>query len=265
MTYTPRKYLDLQISTFRGVAEDIDMAVIGKNPTEVIKAGDEIFCALEFDTESTIATCADVTANVSISRNGYITNDTAPTSDIWKGLLFWHRANGSDAGYQIGPIALKCALVTGGGADTDLTATGFELADTIIAAFHLTTAAEISTIDDITHNVSAGSATGKIQCDFATTSDQIWLFYHDADGTAYNYPSIQFALLDGTTATTNITVTGATTSDVVVFVGHITTKAAVASLADLTTEGSFTSADNFQMSTTDTSNDQLFVIWLDVA
>ena len=73
MAYQPHKFIDLQISTFRGVAEDIDIPLLSKNPTDVIKAGDEILCCLELDTEGTIATCADVTANVSVSRNGYIT------------------------------------------------------------------------------------------------------------------------------------------------------------------------------------------------
>ena len=264
MTYTPRKKLDLQISPFRGVAEDIDMAVIGKNPTEVIKAGDEILAGFEFDTEDIIATLADVTANLSIARNGYITNDTAPTSDIWQGLLFWHRNNDSGAGNAIGPLALKSILVTGGNADADLTATGLEVGDTLLGVLHLTTAAQISSMADVTHLCSIGGA-AVLNCSIATNSDHLWVFYHDADGTAYNNPSIQFALLDGTTATTDITVTGATAADVVVFVGHITTKAAVASIADLTSEGSFTDDNDFQMATTDTSNDQLFLIWLDVA
>ena len=264
MTYTPRKKLDLQISTFRGVAEDTDMAVIGKNPTEVIKAGDQILAGFEFDTESTIATLADVTANLSIARNGFITNDSAPTSDIWQGLLMWHRNNDSGAGNAIGPIALKSIIVAGGNAAADLTATGLEVGDTLLTVLHLTTAAQISSMVDVTHLSSIGGA-AVLNVSIATNSDHLWVFYHDADGTAYNNPSIQFSLLDGTTATTDITVTGAVAADVVVFVGHLTTKAAVASIADLTSEGSFTDPDDFQMSSTDTSNDQLFVIWLDVA
>ncbi len=264
MAYSPLKKVDLQISTFRGVAEDIDIPVLGKNPVEVIKAGDTILSCLEFDTEGTIATMADVTANVSISRNGYITNDTAPTSDIWRGLLFWHRGNDSGAGAAIGPLALKCVLVTGGAADADLTATGLEVGDTLISVFHLSTAASISTIDDVTHTCSIGGA-AVLNCTLTTTSDQLWVFYHDANGTAYNNPSLQFNVADGDTATTDITVTGAVAADVVVFTGHFTTKAAVASLADLTSEGSFTDADDYQNDSTDTTNDQLLIIWLDVA
>lgn len=264
MAYAPFQKLDLQISTFRGVAEDIDIPLIGKNPTEVIKAGDTILSALEWDTESTIATLADVTANVSIARNGYITNDTAPTSDIWQGLLFWHRGDDSGAGAAIGPIALKSILVTGGNAAADLTATGLEVGDTIITVLHLSTAAQISTIADVTHLCTIGGA-AVLNCSIATNSDHLWVFYHDADGTAYTNPSLKISILSGDTATTDITVTGAVAADVVVFVGHITTEAAVASIADLTSEGSFTDADDFQMSSTDTSNDALFLIWLDVA
>ncbi len=263
MAYSPLKKVDLQISPFRGVAEDIDIPVLGKNPVEVIKAGDTILACLEFDTESAIETMADVTANVSISRNGYITNDTAPTSDIWQGLLFWHRGNDSGAGAAIGPLALKGVLVDGGAAAADLTATGLEVGDTLITVLHLTTKAEISSMVDVTHLCTIGGA-AILNCSIATTSDQLWVFYHDANGTAYNNPSLQFAVADGAAATTDITVTGAVAADVVVFTAHFSTKASVATLADLTSEGSFTDANDYQNDSTDTTNDQLLIIWLDV-
>lgn len=264
MAYAPIRNIDLQISTFRGVAEDIDIPLLSKNPVDIIKGGDVILSALEFDTEDTIATLADVTANFSIARNGYITNDSSPTSDVYQGLLFWHRSNDSGAEAAINPLALKSILVAGGNAAADLTATGLDVGDTLITVLHLTTAAQISSMVDVTHLCSVGGS-AVLNCSIATNSDHLWVFYHDANGTAYVNPSIKVSILDGTTATTDITVTGAVAADVVVFVGHITTKAAVASIADLTSEGSFTDDDDFQMGSTDTSNDQLFLIWLDVA
>ena len=159
---------------------------------------------------------------------------------------------------------MKCAVVAGAAANTNIAVTGIAMDDTILGCLHASVTGTIATVDDIAHQISITSA-GNVQTTIDTSSDTLWIFYHDSDGTAYESPSLQFSLLDGTTATTNIAVSGATTSDVVVFVGHISTKASVNSLADLTSEGSFTSAGQFQMASTDTSNDQLFVIWLDVA
>lgn len=263
MAYAPFPKLDLQISCFRGVIEDVDIPLLGKNPVEPIRPGDTILSALELDTESTIETLKDVTANFSIARTGYITNDTAPTSDIYQGLLFWHRGDDSGAGAAIGPISLKCVLVTGGNAAADLTATGLEVGDTLIMVLHLTTAAEISSMVDVTHLCTIGGA-AVLNCSIATNSDQLWVFYHDADGVAYTNPSLKISRLAGTTATTDITVAGAVAADVVLFVGHVTTLASVATLADLTSEGSFTDDNDFQMASTDTSNDLLLVLWFDV-
>jgi len=62
----------------------------------------------------------------------------------------------------------------------------------------------------------------------------------------------------------NHTVTGITASDEVVFVGHLSTAAAIATLADLTSE--FTPGVDLINNDggTDTTNDQLMVIWLDL-
>jgi hypothetical protein len=63
----------------------------------------------------------------------------------------------------------------------------------------------------------------------------------------------------------NHTVTGIATGDELVFVGHLSTAAAIATLADLTSEFTVSAADTINNAAgTDTTNDQLMVIWLDL-
>lgn len=61
------------------------------------------------------------------------------------------------------------------------------------------------------------------------------------------------------------TVTGIATGDEIVFVGHFSTAAAIATLADLSGEFSVTGADTINNGGgTDTSSDQLMVMWMDL-
>jgi hypothetical protein len=258
------------MTVFRGQAEDIDIPILAKNPTRPILTTDEILCCLEFDTESTIGTCKDVSALVDCERNGFIHMDTAPTSAAWRGMLFWAATDGLGLN-QIDNLCLKVKLVTGGDAAAELTCSGIETADKLLGVFHISTAAQISTIDDITHLCSIPAA-GKIACTFATTSDHLLVFYHDVNGSAgIDVPNLRFALIDGTTVDTDIACADVNSNaiavaDSVLWCGHITTKATVASIADLTSECHAThTAGSVQMETTDTSNDLLWVIWNDVA
>lgn len=77
--------------------------------------------------------------------------------------------------------------------------------------------------------------------------------------------NLQVSVLAGTTATTNIAVTGIATSDKIVWCGHLSTAAAIATLADITSEVSVTSAGNIQLSSTDTSSDALLLFWIDTS
>ena len=62
------------------------------------------------------------------------------------------------------------------------------------------------------------------------------------------------------------TVTGITTADQIAFVGHFSTAAAIATLADLTSEFSITGTNTINTGGgTDTSSDQLMVMWLDLS
>jgi len=61
----------------------------------------------------------------------------------------------------------------------------------------------------------------------------------------------------------NHTVTGIVAADEIVFVGHISTAASIATLADLTAEFTAGAGVINNTSGTDTTNDQLLVIWVD--
>lgn len=70
------------------------------------------------------------------------------------------------------------------------------------------------------------------------------------------------ALLDGAAAGDH-TLAAITTADTIAFVGHISTKADVATIADLTSEFSVAAGKVTNAAGTDTTNDQLLVIWRD--
>jgi len=72
----------------------------------------------------------------------------------------------------------------------------------------------------------------------------------------------------GTTAAANITITGCdgttiATTNTIIAVFHISTAASIATIANITSEASITAAGIIQLSTTDTSSDQLMVFWHD--
>ena len=82
---------------------------------------------------------------------------------------------------------------------------------------------------------------------------------------------VKFTVVNGTTAATNIAISGIATTDKIVSVvkldftlteGTPNTRAWDAS--DLTSEASVTSAGNIQLSTTDTLGEILLVLWLDI-
>ena len=75
--------------------------------------------------------------------------------------------------------------------------------------------------------------------------------------------NLQVALLEGDSASTNIACAGIATEDTVIAVLHFSTAASLATMALITSEVSITSAGNIQLSTTDTSNDHLLMLWID--
>lgn len=75
--------------------------------------------------------------------------------------------------------------------------------------------------------------------------------------------NLQITMVAGAAADTDIAVSGIATEDQIVSVWHVSTAASVATIADITSEVSITAAGVIQLSTTDTSNDQLQVFWVD--
>lgn len=77
-------------------------------------------------------------------------------------------------------------------------------------------------------------------------------------------PDLRVTLVAGGSAGDH-TVTGIAVGDEIVFIGHFSTAAAIATLADLTSEFSITAAATINNTDgTDTTNDQLMVIWNDL-
>jgi hypothetical protein len=75
---------------------------------------------------------------------------------------------------------------------------------------------------------------------------------------------IKVNVLAGTTASTNIAVTGISTEDTIIACLEFATAAAIATLTDRTSTTSITSAGNIQC-TVDTTSDALLLIWLDAS
>lgn len=77
------------------------------------------------------------------------------------------------------------------------------------------------------------------------------------------FPIIRSAVVAGTTAATNIAVTGITLQDRLVAVVRLNRDATAANIdiSDVQSETSITSAGNIQLSTTNTTGDSLLVVW----
>lgn len=82
--------------------------------------------------------------------------------------------------------------------------------------------------------------------------------------TSFNTAMFKVAILDGDEAATNIPLTGATTDDVLLMVGHQDGTSGLF-LGDLTAETSITSDGNLQTASTSTDGNVLVVIWLDLS
>lgn len=76
-------------------------------------------------------------------------------------------------------------------------------------------------------------------------------------------PIIRSAVVAGTTAATNIAVTGITLQDALVAVVRLDRDATAANIniSNVQSEASITSAGNIQLSTTNTTGDSLLVLW----
>lgn len=86
-----------------------------------------------------------------------------------------------------------------------------------------------------------------------------------------NNLAFKFTVVNGTTANTNIAVSGINTQDRIVAVAKLdftlnegTPNTRAWEASDLTTEASITSNGNLQLSSTDTTGEILLVFWIDI-
>ncbi len=75
---------------------------------------------------------------------------------------------------------------------------------------------------------------------------------------------VKFTVVNGTTAATNIAISGIATTDKIVSVVKLDFTLSGGTSNTRTWEASVTSAGNIQLSTTDTSGEILLVLWLDI-
>lgn len=163
---------------------------------------------------------------------------------------------------------IRMAILTGTTADTniacaDANSNDIGLNDTILASIELAQTDNTPTDRTSTTTVSAA---GNVQCSVDTSNDKLVVFWmaQEADADQQASPSFGFALVDGTTATTNIAVADKDGTDIdtddalFAVIEHATTTGAV---TDRTAQCTITSDGNIQCSQ-DTSSDQLSVMWM---
>lgn len=160
---------------------------------------------------------------------------------------------------------LRVTHVDGAGATTNIAIAGIAVTDEILYVIHTSTKAAITTMVDISSEVSITSA-GNIQLSStATTNDLLIVFWSDnspgaGDAQLKSMHNYRFSLVTGANASTNIAVADSQTDDTLVYVGFADVIAAIEVITDDTANCSFTSDGQLQ-SATDTSLGQLFVIW----
>ena len=154
---------------------------------------------------------------------------------------------------------------------TTQTLTGIATDDTILFCGHFTPGAT-STFADVTTHITISDA-DEVTFDADYSSDNMVVVWTDnncaagataADAAtlyqAQSNPCIRFSLLAG--SATTATITGITTSDIIIGVLHFSTAADITALGTLT-DITITAADTITCGT-DCSSDTIIVIWLDV-
>lgn len=173
----------------------------------------------------------------------------------------------SGMSYGRDSMSLRVNLLAGTTATTNIALTGAEVGDEIIFVGHITLLAAIATLADLTTEGSITSAGNFQMASTNTANDQLWVFWNDVSGGVRprdaNY--FRFSLGDGMTAAGDIAISGIETEDELIFVGEFATKASILTFTDRTSEASITSSGNIQLSTTDSSSNQLFVVWNDLS
>jgi len=196
---------------------------------------------------------------VSIDANGYLVPASNTSGEIVVGVA-------DEQVVQTASSAYLCRVVSG--RHFKFAATGTINQGTVGANVYVS---DDQTVDDATSNsILVGICTEYV------SASEVWVFVPGFVATAA--ASNGAGAITGSMLATGImgvkladgqdggsdptyTITGCSTGDELVFVGHLTTKAAIATLADVTSDFSI-SGTNEISSTTDYSNDQLLVIWL---
>lgn len=225
-----------------------------------ILTSDEIVFVGHFSTKADIASLVDDSANCSITSDGNIQSATDTSSDLL--MTVWNDLTSGPSTRSA--TALRFEVLTGTTASNDIAVADAETEDEILFVGHFSTLASILTVVDDTANCSFTSS-GNFQSSTITSNDMLFVIWNDlggasSDATRSGY-CLQVSVLAGAAATTNIAVSGSTAGDEVLFVGHGTAASALESIADLTSEGSFTSDGQFQMDSTSTSSDMLWLWW----
>lgn len=158
---------------------------------------------------------------------------------------------------------IKGAVMTGAAANTAIACaaadgTTIKLVDTIIMCLELSVTHYLPT--DQTKNAYI-SADGYIKTGVTTDTDTLVVIWHVAGGGSYYAPAVKMIALAGAAAAADITLTGVTTSDTLLFVMH--SAATTAAPDDITDETTITDTNDIQASTTDTSSGIVWVWWYD--
>ncbi len=145
--------------------------------------------------------------------------------------------------------AIACAAADG---------TTIKTEDTIIMCLELAVTAYTPT--DQTKNAYI-SADGYIKCGVTTATDSLVVVWHVAGGGTYDPTAVKCIALAGAAAAADITLTGITTADTLLFV--MRSLATTAAPSDITATMSITDTNDIQESTTDTTGDIVWVWWYD--
>lgn len=220
-----------------------------------ISTSDEIFFCVEL--AATTANHTDRTSTTTIPAAGYIACSADTSGD--KLLLGWLDKDAttgySSANFRVSFIAAD-ASASVAEVLADITTD-----DVIVACYTCDSTSGI--LVDITSTTSC--ATNGYLTITSGTEHGIILFWYDVSGASKTLSSFcpQFAILAGTTAATNITLTGAAIGDQMYGVGEFSASHNLV-VADRTSTSSVTTAANYQCSASTASN-ALWVFWNDAS
>jgi len=224
-----------------------------------ITAEDSILWCYEQAQTSAIPT--DRTAETSITADRTIQLATTDTSNDTLEIGWWDASRSrklrTDA--PASNAGLHFQMISGGGAAAALAVTGITTDDELCMV--LETAASSNIPTDRTREAYI-SADGYIKVATATTGDKLWVIWHEAGEVQYKKDAIKFTIAAGAGASSDITVTGITTSDKLMWV--LESAASTADFTDRTSTTSITDTNDIQC-TVATTGDKMLIWWYDVS